>query len=203
MIDHDRLFKELLTTFFAEFVDLFLPDVAAYLDHSSLTFLDKEVFTDVTSGERHEADIVARARFRDEDAFFLVHVENQATPQAEFGQRMFRYFARLYEKHGLPVYPVVVFSYDAPPGAGPLRRHVPRLHAAAIPLSRDPIEQAVVADVRESPEPGSQRAYGEDADRAPRSRSCKIGVSTTAGNAAAGPRPDAAHLRLRRHLFAA
>jgi hypothetical protein len=25
---------------------------------------------------------------------------------------MFRYFARLYEKHGLPVYPVVVFSHD-------------------------------------------------------------------------------------------
>lgn len=27
---------------------------------------------------------------------------------------MFRYFARLYEKHGLPVYPVAVFSYAKP-----------------------------------------------------------------------------------------
>jgi hypothetical protein len=27
---------------------------------------------------------------------------------------MFRYFARLYEKFALPVYPVMVFSYDAP-----------------------------------------------------------------------------------------
>ena len=110
MVDHDRLFKELLTTFFAEFVDLFLPEVSAYLERDSLVFLDKEVFTDVTSGERHEADLVVRARFQGQEAFFLVHVEHQSTAQAEFGQRMFRYFARLYEKHALPVYPVVIFS---------------------------------------------------------------------------------------------
>ena len=51
MIDHDRLFKELLTTFFVEFLELFFPEVAAYLEPDSLEFLDKEVFTDVTSGE--------------------------------------------------------------------------------------------------------------------------------------------------------
>jgi predicted transposase YdaD len=113
-LDHDRLFKELITTFFVEFVELFLPEVRAYLDRNSVEFLDKEVFTDVTEGERHEADIVVKARFREEDAFFLIHVENQASAQPEFGRRMFRYFARLYEKHGLPVYPVVVFSYREP-----------------------------------------------------------------------------------------
>ena len=118
---HDRLFKELLTTFFADFIALFFPDLSAYLDADSVTFLDKEVFTDVTEGEQHEADIVARARFRPSDnvtvptdAFFLIHIENQSYAQAEFGRRMFQYFARLYEKHGLPVYPIALFSYDAP-----------------------------------------------------------------------------------------
>ncbi len=48
-MDYDHLFKELLTTFFVEFVQLFLPDVAAYLDSASLEFLDKEIFTDVTA----------------------------------------------------------------------------------------------------------------------------------------------------------
>ena len=47
MIDHDRLFKELLTTFFAEFLDLFLPELSGNLDRRSIGFLDKEVFTDV------------------------------------------------------------------------------------------------------------------------------------------------------------
>ncbi len=59
MIDHDRLFKELLTTFFWEFIELFLPEVAAYLDRESITFMDKEIFTDVTAGERYEADLLA------------------------------------------------------------------------------------------------------------------------------------------------
>ena len=67
-----------------------------------------------TGGERHEVDLLARARLADTDAFFLIHVENQATRQPEFGQRMFRYFARLHEKYNLPVYPVALFSYDRP-----------------------------------------------------------------------------------------
>lgn len=113
-MDHDRLFKELLTTFFVEFIELFLPDVAAYLDRDRVEFLDKEVFTDVTAGERHEVDLLARAGFRGRDAFFLIHVENQASARDQFARRMFRYFARLHEKHDLPVYPIAVFSYDTP-----------------------------------------------------------------------------------------
>jgi hypothetical protein len=93
---------------------LFLPELSAYLKRDSIEFLDKEVFTDLTGGERHEVDLVVRARFEDGEAFFLIHVENQASRQPEFGQRMFRYFARLHEKFGLPVYPVALFSYDAP-----------------------------------------------------------------------------------------
>jgi hypothetical protein len=50
MLDHDRLFKELLSTFCLEFIGLFLPGANTYLDPTSLEFLDKEVFTDVTAG---------------------------------------------------------------------------------------------------------------------------------------------------------
>jgi hypothetical protein len=114
-MDHDRLFKELLTTFFAEFVELFLPEVASYMERDGLEFLDKESFTDVLAAERHEVDLLVKARFRGQgEAFFLIHVENQASAQADFARRMFRYFARLHEKHGLPVFPVAVFSYSQP-----------------------------------------------------------------------------------------
>ena len=118
-MDHDRLFKELLTTFFVEFLELFFPDLVQYLDADSVEFLDKEVFTDVTEGERHEVDLLAKARFRGEPSFFLVHVETQAQPQADFARRMFCYFARLHEEHGRPVYPVALFSYDQPQRAEP------------------------------------------------------------------------------------
>ena len=118
-MDHDRLFKELLTTFFVEFLELFFPDMAQYLDRDSIEFLDKEVFTDVTEGELHVVDLLVKARFGGELSFFLVHVETQAQPEADFAGRMFRYFARLHEKHALPVYPVALFSYDQPQRAEP------------------------------------------------------------------------------------
>lgn len=114
MIDHDRLFKELLSTFFFEFLELFFPQVIAYLEPGSITFENTEVFTDVTAGDQYEADLVVKARFRGQESCFLIHVENQAYPQAEFGRRMFRYFARLSEKFAIPVYPIVIFSYDVP-----------------------------------------------------------------------------------------
>ncbi len=44
----------------------------------------------------------------------MIHVENQSSPDTNFNRRMFRYFARLHEKFALPIYPVVVFSYDKP-----------------------------------------------------------------------------------------
>ncbi len=62
MIDHDRLFKELLSTFFVEFIELFFPDVMADLEPESVTFPNLEVFTDVTAGERYETDLLAQAR---------------------------------------------------------------------------------------------------------------------------------------------
>lgn len=126
-MDHDRLFKELLSTFFVEFVEAFLPDVALYLDPTSLEFLDKEVFTDVTAGRKHTADLVVKTRFRGQETFFLVHVENQSSPEPDFPKRMFRYFSRLHEKHDLPVYPVVIFSYEAP------QRPEPKQYKVAFP----------------------------------------------------------------------
>ena len=110
-----RLFQELLSTFFIEFVYLFLPNISAALDRCvTIVPLDKEIFTHVTGGEKHEVDLLMRAKFRAEEAFFLIHVENQATAQTDFPKRMFHYFARLTAKYDLPVYPVVLFSYDAP-----------------------------------------------------------------------------------------
>ena len=103
-MDHDRPFKELLSTFFVEFLDLFLPEIGAALDRSiAVISMDKELFTDVTHGETHEVDVLMKARFQNEDAFFLIHVENQSKAQTDFPKRMFRYFARLTEKYDLPI----------------------------------------------------------------------------------------------------
>ena len=118
-IKHDRLFKELLRTFFMEFLELFFPEVAAYVEPSSIEFLDKEIFTDVTRGERHEADLIVKVAFRGSPATFLIHIEAQGKQQDYFPERMFTYFARFHERHRLPVYPIAVFHYRYPLSAAP------------------------------------------------------------------------------------
>jgi predicted transposase YdaD len=119
MVNHDRLFKELLTTFFVDFIDLFLPKMVRYIDKSSIEFLDKEIFTDVTAGARHEADLIVKAKFKGKDSFFLVLIETQAQHQPDFNRRLFSYFARLHEKYAQPVYPVALLSFERPQAEQP------------------------------------------------------------------------------------
>ncbi|BBD63445.1 hypothetical protein NIES2109_62950 (plasmid) [Nostoc sp. HK-01] len=169
MIDHDRLFKELLSTFFLEFLDLFLPQVASQIDRDSIQFLPQEVFTDVTSGEKKEIDLLAQVRYQNQETYFLIHVENQSYTQTVFPKRMFKYFARLHEKYDLPIYPVVIFSFDEPlrPEAQNYRVTFPDLNVlefqfAAIQLNRlswrdfinqpNPVAAALMAKMNILPE---------------------------------------------------
>jgi hypothetical protein len=113
-INHDQLFKELLTTFFVEFLALFFPSILEYLDTDSIQFVDKELFTDVLGGEKKIMDIVALAKFQGQDYSFLVHIENESSSKTDFNQRLFRYFCSLFLRFNRPIYPIVVFSYDSP-----------------------------------------------------------------------------------------
>jgi hypothetical protein len=91
-----------------------------YLEPDSLIFLEQEFFTDLLLGERKLLDVVVKARFKNvplppglaRETFFLIHIENQATSEARFPERVFRYLIRLFDKHNLPVYPIVIFSFD-------------------------------------------------------------------------------------------
>ncbi len=73
-----------------------------------------EVFTDVVGGEKKIMDIVALARFQQQNYSFLVHIENESSSKTDFNQILFRYFCSLFLKYDRPIYPIVVFSYDAP-----------------------------------------------------------------------------------------
>jgi len=110
--DHDRLFKELLQTFFVEFMQLFFPDACRFIDFRHLKFLQQELYTDVVAGDKHVVDILVETRLKEEPGLILVHLEPQAYVQKDFNERMFIYFSRLYEKYRRRILPVAVFSYD-------------------------------------------------------------------------------------------
>jgi predicted transposase/invertase (TIGR01784 family) len=114
MIDHDQLFKELLSTFFIEFLELFFPQVATAIDPDSVSFLPQEYFADLTVGETKIIDLLAQVKLAGQDVGFLIHLEAQATSRTEFSRRMFFYFSRLHQKYLQAIYPIVIFSFDEP-----------------------------------------------------------------------------------------
>ncbi len=93
MTDHDRLFKELVSTFFVEFLDLFFPQIASAIEPESVVFLPQEYFADLTTGETKIIDLLSQVRLAGQSASFLIHLEAQAASQSDFARRMFFYFA--------------------------------------------------------------------------------------------------------------
>ena len=112
MIEHDRLFKAVLKNFFVEFVELFLPEMAKYMDMQKAAPhpVDKELFGRERKGRSSQVDVLMKARTSD-DSPFLVHIEAQATPQTHFSLRLLKYYILLQEEYKLPVYPVALFSF--------------------------------------------------------------------------------------------
>ncbi|MBB5354198.1 putative transposase/invertase (TIGR01784 family) [Anoxybacillus mongoliensis] len=111
-IDHDRLFKELIQTFFEEFIVLFFPTMHEHIDFRHVSFLSEELFTDVVAGEKYRVDLLVETKLKGEDSLIIVHIENQSYVQPSFPERMFIYFSRLFEKYRKHIVPIAVFSYD-------------------------------------------------------------------------------------------
>src|SRR5436309_5300165 len=123
---HDHPFKLLLQTFFVEFLDAFARDIHRDLNRKTIQFLDKELIR--AQRDRHQAkvvDLVARARLRGEESFVLVHIEHQSQRDRQIGLRLFLYAAWLIERYRLPVYPILLTSYDTPRTAEPDRFALP------------------------------------------------------------------------------
>lgn len=85
-----------------------------YIVPGEVTFFPQEIYSSIGSEEKRIIDLLARVKFRGKDSYFLFHIEPQSSDKRKFKRRMFCYFARLHEKYNLPIYPIVIFSYDNP-----------------------------------------------------------------------------------------
>jgi len=109
-IDHDRLYKTLLRTFFKEFIELFFPELAHAIDFRFVKFLSEEVVVDIQGSKSRRLDLLIETKLKGEEAVILVHLEPQAYPDPEFAGRMFIYTSRLYEIYRKRIVPIAVFS---------------------------------------------------------------------------------------------
>lgn len=86
-----------------------------------MEFLSQEAFADLNKGKKRVVDILVKAKFCGVPTCFLIHVEVQAARRTNFAERMFVYYAVLYAKYRLPIFPIALLSYDKPRTAEPDR----------------------------------------------------------------------------------
>jgi len=114
-INHDEAFKKLLQTFFKEFIELFFPELDRLLDHSQTRFLMQELLVDIVGQESRELDLLLETKYTVLDAYVLIHFEPQSYKEADFNERMFIYFSRLFERHRKEhrlIIPIAIFTAD-------------------------------------------------------------------------------------------
>lgn len=114
---HDQLAKTLISTFFTDFLRLTLPDsVVPLLRLGEAVFVDKELFTDRSTGERRELDLLARVPVEQEEIGLLVHVEIESRARGAMKRRLWRYYMHLRLRYNLLVLPILVNLRGGRPG---------------------------------------------------------------------------------------
>ena len=106
--DYDAAWKTILEAFEIEVVEVLFPEIFDYIDWNlgtesldlELAEIQREIF-DKDSAEKIISDKIIKVRLKDNNSKILfIHVEVQSYSSDEdvFGERMFRYFYRIWDK---------------------------------------------------------------------------------------------------------
>jgi hypothetical protein len=118
MADHDQLFKQLLRTFFPNFLGLVCPKLPPIVSPEGVRFLEQELFAHWPTGRKLEVDLLARIEENPagEVAAFLVHVEIESRFRASSPRRLRAYFYALKGRYDDPILSILVSLRGGPPG---------------------------------------------------------------------------------------
>ncbi|WKN45530.1 hypothetical protein [Tunicatimonas pelagia] len=115
--DYDGYWKEIITTLFEDFVQYFLPDVYQEADFSQPpVFLEQELqklIADKRKKGKIFNDKLVRIILKDgSQQWLLIHIEVQSYAEADFVERMFSYFYRIYDKYGSQITAIAIYTDD-------------------------------------------------------------------------------------------
>ena len=114
MSEYDSPWKEAVERFLAWFLEFFFPDVFRGIDWSrGYESLDKELQQIVREGELglRLADKLFKVwRLDGEEAWVLIHVEVQNQAEEQFGERMYVYHYRIFDRFRRPVVSLAVLG---------------------------------------------------------------------------------------------
>lgn len=106
---HDRIFKEFLERFLAEFVHLFYPKEAVRLDFTTTTFLRQELVVNLPEQTLRITDVVAEVKtINGEPETIIIHIEVEANRPQPLPMRMFEYYALLRILRRTKVLPIAL-----------------------------------------------------------------------------------------------
>ena len=111
---HDKIFKQLLRSYLADFLRLVLQEPDR-LDLSSPELVDKELFAGGPHGRRREPDLLVRIRTVDGRPL-LIHVEIEARASRGMEERLWRYRNQIQARYDIPVLSIVVNLKRGRPG---------------------------------------------------------------------------------------
>jgi len=113
-ISYDELWKDAVENLFQHFINLIAPDFYPYVDWSEeISFLNEELHQISPASEetkRFVDRLVQVWMLNGEERWVLIHVEVQGYRDAEFSERMFIYFYRIYDKFKRDILSIAVFA---------------------------------------------------------------------------------------------
>jgi hypothetical protein len=115
LTSYDQLFKNLIESFFSDFLRLVLPSLVPRLLEGA-RFLDKQSFTDWPKGSRREMDLLAEMDLLDGEVCVLIHVEIEAKARRGMKERIWDYYMQLRLRHRLLVVPILLNLKGGRPG---------------------------------------------------------------------------------------
>ena len=110
----DEAWKKVIERFFPQLLQFFVPQLYADVDFSKkVDFLDKEMerlSKRSVKGAKY-VDKLAKVYLKDgREQWILVHIEVQGYPEVGFSLRMFRYFYRIFDRHGKKIVSMVILT---------------------------------------------------------------------------------------------
>ncbi len=110
-IPYDETWKGIVTDFFSDCAEMFLPDLFKQMNLDiPPKFLEQELQATIKDKKFKIADKVIEVVLKSgKKKCVIVHIEFEANPRPIIGKRMFRYFRRIYDTYGENITALVIY----------------------------------------------------------------------------------------------
>lgn len=118
--DYDNQFKKLITAFFQQCIEFYLPQLMPLVDWAKgYEFLDNEIEQirgDFEKEQKRITDKLAKVWLKDgSEKWVLIHLEVQSYFEKDFSKRMFIYYYRILETYNVDITALAIYVGDRIP----------------------------------------------------------------------------------------